>query len=187
MEIINVEEFRKQIKAFIEANRVLAADIIIVLSADVLFEKDIQTQDPNIQVQETQKFLDLVPFDSISTKVIPGQGGVRIIAVNRNLVDVLKASFEEMEFLVDGMVPYEALDQTLWGINSLNIETSKTIVGQFDSLKEASFDFERSENKIAPKADLQKDTKGKIPRVYFMLGVFVLLLVILILIIVVRI
>src|SRR3990172_9398834 len=88
LEIINPEEFKNQVKAFIEINKFLPADLMIILSADVLFEKDIQTQDPNIQDLEVQKFLDVIPFETISTKTLPMDGqGVRIIAVNKNLVD----------------------------------------------------------------------------------------------------
>src|SRR3972149_3511478 len=79
LEIINPQEFNNQIKAFVEINKFLPAALMIILSADVLFEKDIQTQDPNIQSQETSEILDIIPFESISTKLLPIGQGVRAI------------------------------------------------------------------------------------------------------------
>ena len=185
LEIVNLEELKKQIKAFVEINKVLRADLLIILSADILFEKDIQTQDPNIQSQETQKFLDIVPFESISTKLLPMEQGLRVITVNKNLVDAIRTSFEETGFVIEGIVPYESLGQ-FSGINSLDIDASKTIIGQFDSLKEASFDFERGQKKTIPQIESQKDTsKATSLRLYIMLGIFGLLLLVLILLIVI--
>lgn len=154
---------------------------MIILLADVLFEKDIQVQDPNTQAQEVQKFLDIIPFESISTKILPIQQGVRAIAVNKNLLDALKISFEEFGFSIEGMVPYEFLGELSSGINSVTTETSKTIIKQFDSLKEASFEFERNEKKTASQVESQVGkNKPKSLRLYIILGIFGLLLLILI-------
>src|SRR3989337_2075433 len=128
LEIINPQEFNNQIKAFVEINKFLPAALMIILSADVLFEKDIQTQDPNIQDLEVQKFLDVIPFETISTKTLPMDGqGVRIIAVIKNLVDAIRVSFEELGFLIEGIVPYEMVEG-LEGTNSLNNEIPKFII-----------------------------------------------------------
>ena len=186
LEIVNLEELKMQIKAFVEINKVLRADLLIILSADILFEKDIQTQDPNIQSQETQKFLDIVPFESISTKLLPMEQGLRVITVNKNLVDAVRTSHENLGFSIEGIVPYEMLGGLLSGVNSLNIETSKAIIGKFDSLKDASFEFE-NEKKPIPQVESHtgKSTKSRL-RLYAMLGVFGLLLLILIFLIIIR-
>lgn len=186
LEIVNPEEFKKQIKAFVEINKYLPADLMIILSADVLFEKDIQAQDPNIQAQEIQKFLDIVPFESISTKSLPvGGQGVRIIAVNKNLVDTIRTYLEELGFLIGGIVPYEAVEG-YDGINSLNNEVSKFIIKQFDSLRNASFEFE-DERKPFPPASSHTDrsTENRL-RFYAMIGIFGVLLLMLMFLIIIR-
>src|SRR3972149_4305547 len=181
LEIINLKELKNQIKTFVETNKLSRADLMIILLADVLFEKNIQDQDPKTQAQEVQKFLVIIPFESISTKILPIQQGVRAIAVNKNLLDALKISFEEFGFSIEGMVPYEFLGELSSGINSVTTETSKTIIKQFDSLKEASFEFERNEKKTASQVESQVGkNKPKSLRLYIILGIFGLLLLILI-------
>ncbi len=180
LEIINPQEFKNQVKAFVETNKFLPADLMLVLSADVLFEKDIQTQDPNIQNQEVQKFLDIVPFESISTKLLPMREGVRVIAVNKNLINTLSSLLKELGFPIEGIVPYEMVEGAE-GINSLNNEISKFIIKQFDSLKNASFEIE-NEREPAPQAEshigIDKSTGNKL-RFYAMLGILGVLLLIL--------
>ncbi|OGH17732.1 MAG: hypothetical protein A2868_00110 [Candidatus Levybacteria bacterium RIFCSPHIGHO2_01_FULL_40_15b] len=186
LEIINPGEFKNQIKAFIETNKFLPADLMIILSADVLFEKDIQAQDPNVQSQETSEFLDIIPFESISTKLLPIGQGVRAIAVNKNLIDTLSSSLKELGFLIGGIVPYEAVEG-FEGIYSLNKEISKFIIKQFDSLKNASFEFE-NERKSIPQTESHTGKSNETSRLkfYAMLGVFGILLLILISLIIIR-
>lgn len=186
LEIINPQEFRSQIKAFIEVNKFLPADLMIILSPDVLFEKDIQAQDPNILSQETQNFLDIIPFESISTKILPTKAGIRVIAVNKNLIDTLSSSLKELGFLIGGMVPYEVVER-FEGTYSLNKEISKFIIKQLDSLKNASFEFE-NERKPIPQTESHtgKSTETSRLRFYVMLGVFGVLLLILIFLIIIR-
>lgn len=185
LEIINLEEFKNQIKAFIEVNKFLPADLMIILSADVLFEKDIQTQDPNVQSQETQNFLDIIPFESISTKLLPTKLGIRVIAVNKNFIDTLRTSLKELGFSIEGIVPYETVEG-FEGTYSLNNEISKFIIKQFDSLKNASFEFENERKPIPqPESHTGKSNKNRL-RFYAMLGVFGVLLLILISLIIIR-
>lgn len=184
LDVINLEELKKQIKAFAQGGKFTKADLMIVLSPDILFEKDFPIQDPNIQNVEIQKFLDIVPFESISTKTLTGDQGVRIIAVNKNLIDAIRISFEELGFLIEGIIPYEYVRGTE-GMTSLDNEISRNIIKDFDSLKNASFDFEKSEKKPTPQIQLNT-TKAKANslRLYLMFGVFGLLLVVLFLLLI---
>ncbi|MBI4091692.1 MAG: hypothetical protein HY427_00570 [Candidatus Levybacteria bacterium] len=185
LEIINPQEFKNQIKAFVETNKFLPADLMIILSADILFEKDIQTQDPNVQSQETSDFLDIIPFESISTKLLPAKLGIRVIAVNKNLIDTLSSSFKELGFLIEGIVPYETVEG-FEGIYSLNNNISKFIIKQFDSLKNASFEFENEGKPIHPASSHAGKSAENRLRFYAMLGIFGVLLLILISLIIVR-
>lgn len=185
LEIINLQEFKNQIKAFVETNKFLPADLIIILSAEVLFEKDIQAQDPNVLSQGTSEFLDIIPFESISTKILPTKLGVRVIAVNKNFIDTLRISLKELGFLIEGIVPYETVEG-LEGINSLNNEISKLIIKQFDSLKNASFEFENEEKPIPPASSHTGKSAENRLRFYAMLGIFGVLLLILISLIIFR-
>ena len=185
LEIINLQEFKNQIKAFVEINKFLPADLMIILSADILFEKDIQTQDPNVQSQETQNFLDIIPFESISTKLLPAKLGIRVIAVNKNLIDTLSSSFKELGFLIEGIVPYETVEG-FEGIYSLNNEISKSIIKQFDSLKNASFEFENERKPIPPASSHTGGSTEDRLKLYAMLGVLGVLLLILISLIIIR-
>lgn len=180
LEIVNTEALENQIKVFTEQNAIPSANITMILSSNVVFEKDLPGMVPLEQKEEeVQKFWDTVPFEDINSKSIKLDNGERIIAVNNNLCNGLKISFEKIGFAIEMIVPYEALGPDLWNITYLDPQNSREILKRVDSFKQYSFEL-LEEEKIV---NIPQGNKNVLPpkkppkvRLYIMAGVFILLI-----------
>src|SRR3989344_7333675 len=61
MDVINPQELENQIRAFVQQSGINPANIIIILSPNVVFEKDIQAADIQSVEHEIEKFKDSIP------------------------------------------------------------------------------------------------------------------------------
>lgn len=184
LEIVNMEVLENQIKLFVEQNSIPSARITMILSSNVVFEKDLPETVPLEQKEEdVQKFWGSVPFEDINSKTIKLDNGQRIIAVNNNLYEGIKTSFEKIGFVIETIVPYEALGPDLWNITYLDPQNSREILKRVDSFKEYSFDLPE-EDKVVNNPQTKKGVTSpeKAPpktRFYIMAGVFIFLIVVL--------
>ncbi len=176
MDVVNLEQFETQIRAFVDQNKIGPANIMMILSPNIVFEKDIET----IGEHEVEKFRDTVPFENIYTQSFPLAGGVRVIAVNRDLCDAIKNSFENLGFNIDTIVSYAALGSEMGNIGALDLEISQQIIKRFDSIKHYSFQMDKKTDKsqITSKNTTSILAKKNI-RLYVMIGVFLFFLLIL--------
>lgn len=142
LDVLSVEGFEQQIKLFIEQNKLLPTNIVVILSSNVLFEKDIVDVPVDQQTAEVEKFLDIVPFDNLATKLIPLQKGVRISAVNKDLCDSLATGFEKCGFKIESIIPYEELQPEIMQFTALDGPTLTVIMKKIDSIKNFSFVFD---------------------------------------------
>lgn len=133
-EVLDHELLYNQLKPFIETNKFTASSLIIVLSKNVLFEKDfIKGQETDEQQQIlAQQFLDNVPFESVGSKTVHLEKGFKVIAANADLYESIMGIFEQSGFTVSALLPV-----SLFGgnIESLNANTVKVLLQKADSLK----------------------------------------------------
>lgn len=192
LELLNPSEFQNQVSVFIDQNQINPADIIMIVSARSLFEKDIYTTGmEQEQIDEASKnFLSTVPFDLIYSKTIPFQGGIRISATNRTLCDGINYAFEKKGSSINAIIPYESLGEEFSTITSLDINSATYVVKNFDSLKSQAFSDEEKEKKVQnPKTESQVKNATQInsssivttekpskTRIYLLGGVFVILI-----------
>lgn len=187
LEVVNLEALEAGIKQFIDQNAIPPVNITIILSPNVVFEKDIaETVLLEQKEEEAQKFWDSVPFEDINSKSIKMGNGERIIVVNNGLCEALRTGFEKAGSSIEMIVPYEALGQDLWNITALDAQNSQEIMKRIDSFKQYAFDLQSSEKTVSKN---NSETKGatnsprKTPpktRLYVMAGVFILLVLVLI-------
>lgn len=182
LEIINQEELVNQIKIFSEQNVLIPANITIILSPSVVFEKDFQTQEESHD-EEMQKFLDAVPFELIASKNIYSENGVRIVAANKTLYEEIGASFIKLGSVLDSVIPYEALGENIGLLNDLNVQNAEIVLKKVDTVKQMSFLIDNPATQKSSSMQATKDNKKVVKsnpmRLYVMAGVFVVLLLIL--------
>ncbi len=164
LDVLSPTEFEKQIKSFVDLNKLNPAGIVVILSSNVLFEKDIVDVPVEKQTEEVEKFLDVVPFDNIATKLIPLQKGVRISAVNKDLCNAIATGFEKCGFKIESFVPYEELQPEIMQMAALDGPTLTVIMKKIDSIKNFSFAFDMKipvGTKPKPQSGTTQTTSGK--------------------------
>lgn len=125
LDVLNGELFEEQVKTFVTNGKIPPGDIIIVLSDNAYFVKDIastpppsaQSQKPGqqvpppppVSVKDLQPQIDLfvehVPYENVVSLTLPLKNGVRVCAVNQDLFKTIIKGFEKAGFKVDYVLP----------------------------------------------------------------------------------
>lgn len=152
LDVINKEKLLADINAMIDTNKLLRATMVVVLTDTTLFSRDLiapsqtqQTTPPKTSViptvvfnpdQETSRFLDTIPFESIMTRSYPLSGGVKVVATNRDLVDCIIKPFKQKGWSVDCVIPQFVVVQEL--SHGLTRQAASSLVGKIDTLNKQS-------------------------------------------------
>lgn len=123
LDVVNKEKFVNLLATFIQINKILPSSIALVLSDNIIYEKDLENvlQKPNapaeplgLKVQgsvdkdhkeEIQGFLDNVPFEEVLAKVIKTDKVSRIVTVNKSLVMTIADVFVNKGSTIEAIVP----------------------------------------------------------------------------------
>ncbi|MCL5439040.1 MAG: LytR C-terminal domain-containing protein [Patescibacteria group bacterium] len=83
------------------------AGVVILISEDLLFSKQIQSEDPEKADTEVKKFLESLPFKSEEISVVKYefQGKKTVTAINKNVYLPLITVLENIEWKVESILP----------------------------------------------------------------------------------
>lgn len=184
MDVINAASLSTQISSFAGQHHISPAVITIILSPNITFEKELIGMTVGIQEEETKKFIDTIPFDSVLSKTYTIEKGVKVIGCNDDMYQELKAGFEKLASTIDNVVPYLMLggDQSL--IQNLTTENAAQLLRRFDHLKQISMFTVQKEKAPASTSTSQTVKSEEKPktnktRLIAMVGVFAVLFAIL--------
>lgn len=113
LEVTDKSTFEQAITTFITQNEVKPTTIFIVLSKDVTFEKELENVPLSLQTEETEKFLEMVPFHHILTKTYNFSNRTIIVAANKNFCEDIISAFKENLFSVGGIMPVSIFEEKL--------------------------------------------------------------------------
>ncbi len=108
-------------------------DITLIFSKNTTFEKELTSTSTKSEYDETQKFLDMVPFEEVLSNTYRVNKKTRVVAVNKILYNVLKQSLERNKAHVGLVIPLTILEAT-------NPELNNKIDFPFIENKLESFD-----------------------------------------------
>ncbi len=141
LEIFDKEALETQIKTFIDTNKIFPANLMLVISDSIIFEKMVPLTDNSKKDQEVQNFLENIPFENIIYKVYDQDKGYKIIAFNKEIFTSLKSAFETPGFTVSGVIPNFILGN-MGSSGTLQINTVKFVLSKFDMLQKESLVIE---------------------------------------------
>lgn len=131
LEVVNQSELENQIQQFVESSGIAPAEITIILSSDILFEKEI-AGGPEEEA-DRQKFLDSLPFESVYKTIIPKDEKPHITTVSKDFVDGIIQSFIKLDFTVARALPYEFLRKN--SIETIDVSNAMDIIKKSESMK----------------------------------------------------
>lgn len=178
LEVINKEKLQILIKTFIQRHIILPTSIIFVLDKELIFEKDIEADSSFEQTEEIGKFLDIVPFEKLLSRIFKTKEKTKIVAANREFCEELINSFENEKFSVSAVSPFSMFENII-PLLKKNFD-GKLALDKISLLKQYSLleVLENTEKRIT-----YTKPKIKSPRFVLLIGTFAALLLILLVLI----
>jgi len=97
LEIINREKLEHYIDSFFSSPNFKGKefDATIIFSQHTTFEKELTSTNSKAEFEETQKFIDMVPFEEVLSNSYRINKKTKIVAVNKILYNILKQVLEK--------------------------------------------------------------------------------------------
>lgn len=182
LEVINEERLNNAVKEFIETNKILPANVVLLLSVPVTFEKDFTDKNVTLEDAEVKEFLDYIPFEDVLGKVITLEQKQKLVAVNKKLIEIIKEAFNNQKFDIISIVPVSVLQETIPDLSTnLNLQI---VLDKADSIKQYSIMTLEEPVKIS---NSKNKALVKNKRLLIITGIFVFLIFILLITILIRI
>ena len=175
-ELTGREKLEHLIESFLETNKLGKGNIIFIYSPDITIEKDFPDEPAGNKNEEIQKFIDMIPFEEVLSKIYKLDKKTKVVAINQEIYDSIKNIFVKKNFLVLGIIPSTVLAETVAEL-SMNIDLA-FIANKIYSLRQYGMvnEGELSNQNTKEKSGLRKQNI----RMYALIIVFAILLFILI-------
>lgn len=180
-EVLNKDALYSEIHTFLTTHHISSCSVIMILSNNVIFEKDLSEDKSNQSSDVATLFLERIPYETIMHRTIKFDKKTKIVATNKMYLDLLKDAFEKdhckvlltiPEFVVGNLISQKGLDTV----------AIKKIISKMDSLKQ----YDLSHLQYAQNSSQSHEELSSIPekkshtRLIVLLLVFILLIGILI-------
>src|SRR5579885_3186288 len=106
LEVINKEKLEALITATIQTYQVSPLPVTIICSTGLTFDKDITDIPIDKRKEELKQFLDIVPFQDITSKVFSVGKKAYAVAANNALIESFQAILKKQQFPLTAVVPY---------------------------------------------------------------------------------
>src|SRR5258706_1530217 len=113
MDIVNKENLVGEINTFILGNKILPGNLMLLLGPSAIFEKDFAEPPSEKMDKEIQTFIDYVPFQNISSKIIKLPTKVKVIVANKDFCEEVFATFTKQNFSTAGAVPLSVVQEIM--------------------------------------------------------------------------
>lgn len=179
LEVINQELLRNNIATFIQANKVVPTQLVIVLSSSLLFEKKIPISAENTGKNDpVQQFVDTVPFESVSFTKYTTVDATQVIAASTDFFSAMKQAFEKQGFTVTYVFPVHIFAEDLSA--GITAQIAQRIIAKIDSVKQYNLLRSQQEKQVTEKKEPPISQKQSKNRLYILIVVFASLLIVLV-------
>lgn len=175
IEVINGEELEKQLNDFIKNNKIEPSEALLIIAHQSSFEKIIDPKTPPDQLETAKKqFLDNVPFEQTLSKSFTTNKGTKIIAVNKDLVYLIRDIFNKNHFNVEIIASIAVLypDEDV----AFNSALAQQILNKYSQFKQNMFLLKDVE---VASTDMFEESYGKEKKnatLYYLIPVFIILI-----------
>ena len=145
LEIVDRSKLENLIRNFIKSNKLFYLSFILIITSDVLFEKDWILPQTEIQKKEESDFIDSIPFENILTHSWIKDNKKRLIATNQDYIFSIRDIFEQENGHLIGVFPY-----SMFGANIRN-QSVKDILKKISNLKQDNL-YDESKELPSPKS-----------------------------------
>lgn len=181
MEIIDTDEFGRQLGDFFAMNALPPLEVCMVIQSPILKKEFTLLPQASLDLA-IQTYLDYVPFDTVLSKRVKSEKGVLLIAANGDFIDTVKRWLIQLGCIVSCITPLEGLAFVpQGGVASLTEELAQAMLKNMNQIKQESFQVtvqkEIDEFEVVEIPDKPIQPTSQLP---LLLGVFGILLVVLV-------
>lgn len=180
LDIVNEELLVKSIFKFIDDQKLRPVKFLFILAESALFVSDYKEKDQTKIELEFSNFNNLVPYNRVLSKKYQLTDGVRMIATNIDLIEIISEAFTQKGFTRDEVVPAMIFGQV--GVKKgLTLEDANYFLKN-QNLAEGKGMLDPIPVLQQPVSEVFKVTKGKstmLPMLLTIMGVMVLGLILL--------
>lgn len=137
LEIVNQSALERVIKNWLRQSQIIPKNISIFFLEETYFYQDISNPAATLQDPEVMTFIETVPFAATVPKVFPIQGGARVAAINRNLINPIVSALTNSGFNVVSATPAFAVGITKE--NPFSVELAKQILSNPEAITNYNF------------------------------------------------
>lgn len=180
MELVNADEFKRQVSDFFAVNALPPLEVCMVIQSPIL-KKEFSLL-PQAQLDSIiQTYLDYIPFDTVLSKRIKSERGVLLVAANGDYIDTIQSTLTQLGCSVTCITPLEGLPFVpQGGVASLSVVLAQAIVKNMYQMKQEAFQVavqkEIDEFEVVEMPDKPSQPASQLP---LLLAVFFILLVVL--------
>ncbi|OGK46935.1 hypothetical protein A2963_05255 [Candidatus Roizmanbacteria bacterium RIFCSPLOWO2_01_FULL_40_13] len=139
LEVIDEEQIKNQIKVFVETNKLIPAQILFIVSDQIIFAKAFVLS-PNLNKPEIiEKYLESIPFEHVSYKIIDRDKDFIVMAINKEIFTSLKRAFGLLGFQSGGIVAQSQLGEIYKNSQTLSSDIVRYTISHLDSLQKQGF------------------------------------------------
>lgn len=109
LEIIDKTKLESAVKNLLTSNQLFANQLILVLSEDLYFEKDIPADTQNYE-EALENFLNKIPYENILYRQYKTEKTEKVVVINKTFYETVRSAFEKEGFIIDCTVPSFILD-----------------------------------------------------------------------------
>lgn len=138
LDVADQSKLMTQIKEFVTASQIKPTQLVIILSLEVYFDREINSVVDAEVAAEVQSFVDNVPLLNPSSKLFKMKDKYRIVVINRRLYESIRSAFEAVGFAVAAVVPELVLGDV--GVaGDFDAQTCRVILKKMDYILANSF------------------------------------------------
>ncbi|PJC38731.1 hypothetical protein CO044_03460 [Candidatus Peregrinibacteria bacterium CG_4_9_14_0_2_um_filter_38_9] len=174
LEIIDRPKLGNLIETFIKQGNLNYLSFVLIMTSDVLFEKDWIMPQNEVQKKEESDFIDNIPFENTIVHSWIKDNKVKLIAVNQDVIFFIRDIFEKNGGHMIGAFPY-----SLFRANVRN-ESVKEILKSVNDFKQD--DLIEISSQLPSKVNISSEQKPnkKNSSLPLLVGIFAILLIILV-------
>ena len=138
LDVTDQVKLATQVKEFVATSQIKPTPLVIILSSEVYFDREIiGTNDVEISAQG-QTFVDSVPLVNPSSKLFKLKDKYRMVVINRRLYESIRSAFEAIGFPVTAVVPELVLGEA-GVVGDFDANACRVVLKKMDYILENSF------------------------------------------------
>jgi hypothetical protein len=183
LDVISKDGFYTLIKQWVKQYNIVSSQLVLIFSESTYFEKLFSSAEHTQIETDVLKFFDIVPFESIWTKVYAADKGKRAVAISKSLYEAIHQGFSLQGLPTKSVIPAFALGPHA-GKHVMDAELGRYVMQNIDVLMKQSL-LDTQELSVAVPQEKKDDTvtEKKNSSLPMLLGAFGFLLLILLVVI----